>query len=164
METTTPKDNVSEELAQHGDAFYAVVTFVLTLFPSIAFAIFPGGEMQGKTEDFFFVYIATLPLSVAFTAIFLMLGRQWFDTDQERLIAAVAILTGSAILGWGFGSAQDLQFFEGMHGPPIAWIVALVGYILMTYAILYGVPLFLAGIAAAGWAAYYLHRRLPREL
>jgi hypothetical protein len=152
------------DLKKQGDAVYAVVAFLLPFFPTVANQVFPGGKLQGKGDDFWFVYISTLPLSVALTLIGVMWVREWGDDDTTRAWITVAILVASAFVGWGFGSTQDLKFFEGVHGPPIVYLAALVGYILATYAILYGAALYVAAIIASGWATHWLDTKLPKDL
>jgi hypothetical protein len=153
----------SADLEHAGDAVYAVITIVLAFFPSVAYQILPGGQLNGKTEDFLFVFIATLPLSVALTAIGLVLVREVGDPGERPWIC-LAILVGSAVVGWGLGTTQeDVQFFQGIHGPPLAYIAATVFYIFVTYAVLYGGALFVAAFVASGWAVYWLHNKLPSD-
>jgi hypothetical protein len=152
------------DLGKQGDLIYGLITFVVNLFPAIAEAIFPGGKMEDKGADFLFVYISTLPLSLALTAIGLMWMREWGDSDQARALASVAILTVSAVIGWGFGTAQDLAFFEGVHGNAFVWIAYLVAYILGTYLVLYGPALWIAAMIASMWAAHWLNTKLPEDL
>lgn len=151
------------DLEAQGDLIFWGVTLLISFVPAIGYELVPGGQFEDKGALFWTVYLTTLPWAGSLTVIFLMLRRKWLDNNPERAVAAAALLIGSAVLGWGFGSTQaDLQFLSQVHGNGWAMLAQIVVYVVGTYAYLYGTVLWLAGIVAGGWAAHWLDQKLPK--
>lgn len=161
--TAPQSEGGAPDLDELGDLIFWAVALLASFVPAIAYQLVPGGQLEDKQTLFFVVYLTTLPWSGSLTLIFLMYKRKWMDTDQERAWTAAGLLIGSATLGWGFGSTQaDLQFLSQVHGNVPTIVLQVVAYIIATYAYIYGIVLWLGGIATGAWAAYWLHRKLPK--
>jgi hypothetical protein len=144
-----------------GNGLYGLLIFVCTFFPAIGHQLAPGGEVGEKQDAFFAIYIATFPLSLAATFIFLMLFFGWFDTDQERLAAAGGAVVLSAIWGIGFGTSYaDMSLISDLRGNVLAVAIQLVGLALGAYFVYYGWALFVAGWLASFFAALWIKEKV----
>ncbi len=151
------------DLEAGGDLIFWGVTILVSFVPAIGYELVPGGQLEDKGALFWAVYFATLPWAVSITVIVLMLQRNWLESNQDRALAAAALLIGSAVWGWGFGSTlTDLQFLSQVHGNGFAILVQVVAYVVATYAYLYGFVLWFAGLVAGCFAALWLDQKLPK--
>jgi hypothetical protein len=143
-----------------GDWLFVVLALVLNLVPSLAYQIAPGGEVGDKQELFITVYLITLPLSVALTAIIFIWLREPFG-EQGNFVASCVILLISGYIGLKLGTRElDEAVFSKVNGHPVVVLFAAAFYILFSYAIYYGVALFLSAVAVSSVAGLWLHERL----
>jgi hypothetical protein len=146
---------------QLGKRLYGVATFLATFAPAVGYAWMPGGELKDAKETFFSVYLATLPLSLALTAVILLYKRHALESDTQRLWASCAILIASGVIGIGIGSSQtDEAAFSGLHGPLPYMVVAVAVYVIFSYAAYYGLVLFIAAAATSWVAALWVNEKL----
>jgi hypothetical protein len=145
-----------------GTGIYFLVAIVCNIFPTLARQLFPGGEIpdDGQTA-FLTIYLTTLPLSLALTAVIFIWLKQEFDTDQERLFISAVIMIVSGIVGLGLGtSLADQEFLSQVHGPGWAMLAQVVAYVLFSYALFYGWALFIAAFVTSAIAGFWLHEKV----
>jgi hypothetical protein len=145
---------------QVGSGLYVLLVFVCTFSPAIGQQIAPGGKVGEKEDAFFAIYLATFPLSLAATFIFLMLFLNWFEDARQRLAAAAVVIVGSAVWGIGFGqSYADIEAISHLHGNVWGVVAQIVGLALGAYAAYYGWALFIAGLLASLFAALWIKEK-----
>lgn len=160
-QTRPPGESTEPTAEQVGTGLYLLLIGVCSFFPAIGHALAPGGKVGDKEEAFFRIYIATFPLSVTATLIFLSFFLGWFDSPKERLGFGGAAIVVSAVWGVGFGqSYADLHTISQLHGPPLAVAVELVALALGAYVIYYGEALFIAGVLSAFFAALWIKEKV----
>lgn len=157
---SAPAPSADSLSARVGNGLYVALWIACTFFPAIGHQLAPGGEVGEKQEAFFAIYIATAPLSLAATFIFLMLFEGWFDNDRERLIAAGVAIVASAAWGIGFGTSYaDMYAISQLQGPWYVVAFGVVALALGAYVIFYGWALFIAGVLASLFAALWIHEK-----
>lgn len=167
--TTSPRppgESTEPTAEQVGTGLYLLLIGVCSFFPAIGHSLAPGGKVGDKEEAFFRIYIATFPLSVTATLIFLSFFLDWFDSPKKRLGFGGAAIVVSAVWGVGFGqSYADLHTISQLHGPPLAVAVELAALALGAYAIYYGEALFIAGLLSAFFAALWIKEKVrPHQI
>jgi hypothetical protein len=147
--------------SQLGAGLFALFTIGCNFFPSLARALFPTGEVGDQNEFFLGVYLKTLPLSVALTAIAFIWLKEEFDNPRQRFWCSVGILVVAGFVGLSLGSLQvEESMFSKIHGPAPVVAVGMALYFLAGYAVAYGLPLFIAAIAASAVAGLWLHEKI----
>jgi len=145
-----------------GNGVFLAILVACTFFPSLAFQIAPGGEVGDKEEAFATIFLTTLPLSLGLTAILFIWFRGLLESDRQRLAASAGIMLVSGFVGLSFGSSQaDQEVFSRVHGPPEVVLLGYAAYILFSYALYYGWPLFIAAALVSFVAGLWLHEKLP---
>jgi hypothetical protein len=139
---------------------YGGLVFGCTFVPAIGHTLAPGGVVGTKQDAFLAIYLATFPLSLASTFIFLMMFGGWFEDDRQRLVAAGIAIVASAVWGIGFGqSYADMQAISHLHGHPFVVAIGVVMLALFSYWIYYGWVLFIAGILSSLFLAMWLQEK-----
>jgi len=154
--------------------------------PACGLAI-PGGLVGGSVSlEFNDIFFATLPWSLSIAAI-AWLWLAWNKSEKVKLGASAAILAVGAAFALvmtphfevSAEKADDPIYYVAAHShsqvavvqggrvishnPRAAGLAAVVGvtvFIAFAYALLYGFPLWLAGIACGAYLGYLFHNAL----
>ncbi len=145
-----------------GNWVFLLIGAACIFIPSLAFQIAPGGEVGDTEEVLSNIYLITLRLSLALTAILFIWFRGLFESDRQRIAASAVLMVISGFIGLSFGTSQlDQELFSKVHGPPELVLVSMAAYILFGYAIYYGLPLFFSAVLVSLVAGLWLHEKLP---
>jgi hypothetical protein len=143
-----------------GAGLFTVITVACNIVPSLAYKLAPGGKIDDQTETFLAIYLKTLPLSIALTAVVFIWLKQ-MGSPRERLAGSCVILLISGFFGLTFGTSQlDEQLFSRLHGPPEVMLAGAAFYMLFSYAIYYGAALFAAAVAVSFTVGLWLHEKV----
>jgi cobalamin synthase len=128
---------------------------------------FPDYVLEDRTLAFFQVYIVTFPWTLAVTVITVVALRDLVP-EKWALIAVIGILVASQTLGtFLLDASSGEQLPEGLRlalqrirVPPFLVPLYVVALIVFGYAVLYGIPLFLAGLAVGIYCGWIIHTKL----
>lgn len=152
------------------DAVHLLVLVLLSFAPATVASIFPEGVLEDKSQAFLFIYFVTLPLALAASLITIGFLDDWFGTSGwgpvvwpcAIIIATSFIAVSTAPDPESATSGAVTSYMEAARevAHPIAKLVMIALYIVSTYAFIYGIPLFFAGILVGSYAGYRAHRLL----
>lgn len=146
-----------------GSALYLGLVAVLSLVPALATKLGPGADLADKETAFITIYLQTLPLALAMTAVCLLIACRPFEEDVHTFAAAGAIFFLSAVWGIEFAGSGLTEYGSAhIHGP--VWVQAAAwGFLsLFAYALTYGWFMFVASLVVGAWAAYWVIERVQR--
>lgn len=160
----------------------------IALIPSALGLALPGGLVGSSVSlEFDDIFIATLPWSASIAAITL-LWLAWDESEGVKLGVSAGILAVGAAFALittphfevSAGKADDPIYYVAAHSPSqaavvqggraishnpraagLAAAVGIAAFVAFAYALLYGLPLWLAGIACGAYLGYLLHSALP---
>lgn len=162
----------------------ALAGALLAFVPPVLGLTLPGGLVGGSVSlEFDDIFLATLPWSLS-VALIAWLWLAWEESDGKKFAASVAVLVVGAVLAlplakpdYEVSSNQaDSPFYYvaatagpsaiaqggrvAAHNPRATFFVGAVGaaaFVLFAYAMLYGFPLWLAGLACGAYFGYLLY-------
>jgi hypothetical protein len=158
-----PGHNTSEV----GDIVHSVVALVLSFLPPGLAVAFPSDVLEDKALTFITVYVITLPWTLAITILAAMFFGEYLPHPDGRVTVGVIARTLLAAefvglaLGYtavpGFGNTASV-------GHPGYKVVYFIGWTVFGYALIYGLPLFLAGILVGAYCGWVFDQKVLRHL
>jgi hypothetical protein len=157
----------------------------IALVPPVCGLVLPGGLVGGSVSlDFSSILLATLPWCLSIAAI-VWLWLAWNEPDGAKLGASAAILAIGAVLALATTPAFEISeekadesvYYVAANGPSqaavvqggqvlshnpratgLAVAVGIAAFVAFAYALLYGLPLWLAGIVCGAYLGHLLHK------
>jgi MFS family permease len=143
------------------DRLHIVVILILSVLPAAAAAAFAPSADTNQT--LIALYAATLPWSVALSAIAAGLAGGWFGRDErKKVLAAAGILLVAGVVGRAIapGASVD-EHFTG--GSPVVVVSEAIVFGVIGYALVYGWPMWCASFIVAAYVGWWVRAKRPRE-
>jgi hypothetical protein len=146
-----------------GDIVHYVVAFVLSFLPPGLAVAFPSDVLEDKTLTFITVYFITLPWTLGITVLAALFFAEYLPHPDGRVtvgvIAGILLAAESVGLFLGYTAVPGLGDTARI-GHPGYKVLYFIGWTVFGYALIYGLPLFIAGALVGTYCGWVLAEKI----